>query len=110
MLMFARRTMPVLRVPAWLQRAAAFANVAFARVRRTFSRSSSGGHTLPLPKVPHSYDPLVLVFDAQGCRQVLTDRLRFSVQLYDEKMSDILGRFLLGLDYDNPEYKAQANL
>ncbi len=109
-LVFVRRTAPVLRIPAPVQRAFVIGYVALARVQRVFSRPPRGAHVLPPPRVPRTCDPLVLAFNARASRQVLTDRHQFSVRNYDWKMSDILGRFFLGLDYDDAEYKAQAAL
>ena len=64
----------------------------------------------PKPRIPKRFPPLFLVFDAQAARRVLSDREFFDVELYDAKMRKAIGRFFLGLDYDDPEYKAQLAL
>ena len=92
-----RRVAPVLRIPASVQRLAAWG----ARLRGPVAHDT---------RTPSAYAPLVMVFDAKAACRVLSDRGAFGVQEYERKMRAVIGPFLLGLDYDDPGYRAQMAL
>ncbi len=88
-----RVLIPVWVVPQWLQSAL-----------RAFVEREKG--VLTRRDLP----PLVLVFDAKGVCRVLADYEKFRVYLYEKKMRETFGPFLLGLDFDSQEYARQSEL
>lgn len=63
-----------------------------------------------LPPYPGEPPPLVLVSEAKAACRVLADDETFPVTLYRDRMTKVFGPFLLGLDFDDPDYAPQVAL